>query len=118
MSDQAITPALTPEEWAEALERGGLSKDGTYYLPERAPNGLTVGITSEIGTFFHQQEIPTLIALANHALPDTDPRKLTREDLHAVMDASNGQESEFNEGDDRLYRLEAKLAALLPPDGT
>lgn len=112
MSDQQITPALTPEEWAEALERGGLSKDGTYYLPERAPDGLTVGITSEIGTFFDHQELPTLIALANHALPDTDPRKITREDVELVKQA-HGLSRQIPDFD----RLAAKLAALLPPEG-
>lgn len=67
------------------------------------------------------------MALANHALPDGHPNKLTREDVKALrrsrvfeIDPSqvfDGAVSVDREGTERLRSLAARIEALLPPEG-
>jgi hypothetical protein len=67
-----------------------------------------------------------VMAIANHALPDDDPRKITRDDVEALGYARAFAEDPalLIEGSlpiDRaltrvIHRLAAKLAALLPPE--
>ena len=54
-----------------------------------------------------------LVALNNHALPDSDPRKITREDVELVEYAAAGQD--MKEDFDAVMAFAAKLRALLPP---
>jgi hypothetical protein len=64
--------------------------------------------------------------LANGSLPDDDPRKITREDVEACREFdyrffANEEEDSVRIGRaecEALQRLAAKLAALLPPEGT
>jgi hypothetical protein len=67
-----IAPALEPEEWqhrrsgAVSVERVG---DETHVVV-RDPNGEVVSVSGPAEVF-------ALMALANDALPDGDPRKIT-----------------------------------------
>jgi len=53
-----------------------------------------------------------VVALANAALPDGDPRKITHADLAALW--SVGYPKHIDRAG--LARLYGKLAAILPPD--
>jgi hypothetical protein len=117
MPDETIPPALTPAEWAAAAaERGAITIErtpsGALWLEEqrRGPVGVM------------QSGLPAVMALANAALPDGDPRKITPEDLVAarVYAEERHDERSYAEFDalyDRFEGLMAKLAALLPPEG-
>ena len=69
----------------------------------------------------HGDKIPAVIALANHALPDGHPLKITREDVNELASIARdhqypyGPSGRIDEGD-ILAKLAAKLAALLPPE--
>ena len=119
---EKIKPALTAEEWSTL-------KDG-YYVEL---SGCRIGIDTDgldvRGRFMGEEATvprecaPALMALANAALPDDDPRKITREDVAAcrAFDFNFwGMESdsvEVRRADcERLQLLAAKLAALLPPE--
>lgn len=86
-----IPPALTPEEWADAIEGDSIA---IGVEPPRSPLSADchspVTLTracddDEEGQIFSDcvqvfaSEAPALIALLNAALPDDDPRKITRE---------------------------------------
>jgi hypothetical protein len=101
----AIQPALTAEQWAEVerWEMGGTNEwsvvDEILPLPD--------------------DELPKVMAVANHALPSTDPRKITRADVAEIQYAAKGIEDSTESGfpsPDSLLHIAAKLAALLPPD--
>ncbi len=78
--EDSIAPALSAEEWAFR-------------------SGITLGVHGSL---------PRMIALANAALPDDSPYKITRGDVDALR-LESGPSEAF------LFRLAAKLAALLPP---
>jgi hypothetical protein len=92
---RAIEPALTPEEWKRFRKSPGLWCD-------------EVGHTAD--------DCFENMAINNAALPDGDPRKITREDVVLLAQAADTWE---NEGGDpsQLHILAAKLAALLAPEG-
>lgn len=106
-----IEPALTPEEWQEKvawLWKGetvgptvGLTRQGMVVI---ADDDYYAGFTHTI------DRAPALIALANAALPDDDPRKITRAKLQRMIDAAK-----FADALDALDFAEA-LASYLPPD--
>jgi hypothetical protein len=75
MSERIV---LTPDEWAR-LATGDFygSGDGGVYV------GAHTGGDMEVGHRYH-----ALVALANAALPDTDPRKITRERVKALRAAA------------------------------
>lgn len=110
MSDE-ITPALSAEEWAQreavraSTEISAL--DGSVMLVD--PDAPSTVVLAE--------GVPALMALANAALPDGDPRKLTREDVALIRGERFGG---FKDDAPALWRavdaLAAKLAALLPPE--
>lgn len=82
-----IQPALTPEEWAK------MGAGGVIYIDHAKT-----------------------MAACNAALPDDDPRRITRTDLAGVSDALvliSDQEAPHTEK--RLEALYDKLVALLPP---
>lgn len=108
----AIRPALTPEEWEE------YGNDPVYCL------------RYEAGNCEYDDGVPyrvRCVALANHALPDGHPNKLTRADVQALrrsrvfeIDPSqvfDGAVSVDREGTERLRSLAARIEALLPPEG-
>jgi hypothetical protein len=116
MSDP-IQPALSAEEWAKNLnDRGGLEIQA---FPEEssisiqdwgAMSGVTVG----------SEDLPALIALANAALPDSDPRKITREMVDGLRREADRAEYADRVGDNAgMTDLDARriadvLASYLP----
>jgi hypothetical protein len=89
---EKIDPALTAEEWAHAMDadvRDGLAYEVCYLWGRSRPAGA--------------------IAIANAALPDSDPRKITREKLRLV-----GRLMGAHEDDEKAF-LDA-LESYLPPE--
>lgn len=113
MSEE-IRPALWPSEWA-AWQAGDTypidvpAKDGRPPCLARSADGQGLVVN---GTFT-ARTLPGLMALANAALADGDPRKITRADVHACADASM-----FDGPHPAFARLALKLAALFPTEGT
>lgn len=116
MTDTPIEPALTAEEWAEVGSSPwiGCSYDeGIMAWPERphvrsADSGLDI-----------DDDMHALIALANAALPDFDPRKITREKIEVARHIMARAERRtmvgvalFAATDDLLDALES----YLPPE--
>lgn len=114
----AVPPALTPEEWAHRSGDIGprVTRGHAEVYVVRADGVVN---QSDLVSIAHRgvcavgtSEVAALMALANAALPDGDPRKLTRADVRLVEDV-------FGEAWDDIpaYRaLAAKLASLLPPE--
>jgi hypothetical protein len=80
-----IPPALTPDEW----ERRAIG-DGPLEIARimDGPGPDAIEVTEDL-RWFRDEDIPALIALANAALPDTDPRKITRDWLADLRIAQN-----------------------------
>jgi hypothetical protein len=121
MMMHAIRPALEPEEWKQRRS-GPISLDviGSFdYVVIEGPNGESVTVTGA-------DEIFALISLANDALPEDDPRKITPGWL-ARVEAIRDMISDMAEkSDPTLAPLRRQLAegwdqmaqvlsAILPP---
>jgi hypothetical protein len=92
-----IPPALTLEEWASA-------RTGDHSV-------------SAILQYLEPEDMPAIIAWANAALADGDPRKITRDDVKELIGAADGIDEEYGDGTGSGIRaVAAKLAALLPPE--
>lgn len=119
----AVEPALSAEEWHDgyvdwAEARGArLSTDGYCHIA-LYDDGDEIALAA--------RELPALIALANHALPDGDPRKITRADVEVLEEASRYLGARAYADDAGTYErtgamslrtLSAKLRALLPREG-
>jgi hypothetical protein len=106
-----IAPALDPEQWARrrcgslAIEQ----VDDEVHVVVADPDGEVVSVSGSAELF-------ALMALANDALPDRDPRKIT---LHAVFDVQVAAEMARLAGVGgvavRLVKLADMLEAALPP---
>lgn len=137
MTTNDITPALSAGEWERLRAYTGSSYSMftsdwqlTAYLAMSRHEADSAGLPSPESRTPH-----VLLALANAALPDGDPRKITREDVRriyeAIADAKDQQYRHINfaandtnremwdmwETKARLLaEVTAKLAALLPPE--
>jgi hypothetical protein len=115
VTDETIPPALTAEEWAKTDIRRG---DFTAHIGHWGDDELVVDdVTGENSVPVPADALPAVIALANAALPDGDPRKITRDDLlnlSADLDTAAGERGSACEM--ASWPLYAKLAALLPPE--
>ena len=102
MSDETkVGPALTAEEWKR-------------FDPKDAASHC------EANAVAYETDFHVMMAIANAALPDDDPRKITREDVRYLRDTALFLRTRVDEhgddvGDPNLTALAAKLAALLPP---
>ena len=113
MASFEIAPALKPGEW-EDRRRGAISRDaidlagGEYVVIEDA-SGATAMVSGADALF-------ALIALANDALPDGDPRKLSTD---MVRDLDIAAEELRIIGNSALSRCMAHIGdvvrALVPP---
>lgn len=114
-----IDPALSAKEWAtphaERLTFFACVMDG----------GITFGdgsVAPKIGIHVEREDVPAIMALANAALPDDDPRKITRARMQAVRAALAEQFVDLSEDQwtsDATKELTVLLAALesyLPPE--
>lgn len=62
-------------------------------------------------------DIVRVMAYSNAALPDGDPRKITRRDVERLREGAAVMPTEgWRNEEDFVLQLAAKLAALLPPD--
>ena len=102
--DETIEPVLSVEEWERVAK-----DDVRITLPFPAESAdlpdERIMITVEWA--------PDVIALANHGLPDTDPRKITREWIELLIRAArDGAPAEQARA---LEAMAAALASYLPP---
>lgn len=115
-SETTIGPALTADEWVRADQH---ARDAANY--PAADNRRVMADLAWVGG-----RVDAVMALANAALPDGDPRKLTRETVRAMRAAAKvvaGQASGMAGASRAAYDgiardLEAAadaIAALLPP---
>ena len=110
MTNQTIPPALTAQEWAHppAFDDDSGARVGVY-------DGQLVVTDNQTGYGLVIDPDKTM-ALANHALPDGHPLKITRADVVAARRISHDSGGWTDENRDIVERLAAKLAALLPPE--
>jgi hypothetical protein len=105
-----IASAMSPEEWTEALSWPHGVKD---YI---------VGPADRVGYGDDScADMARLIALANAALPDTDPRKITRAMVERLYGLANVLRDvhRMNIDAEQCESLADALASYLPPrEGT
>ena len=84
--------------------------DGETHVVVTDPDGELVSVSGSAEVF-------ALMALANDALPDGDPRKVTREKVQLLADLTTDiwQGHRSAEQRDALLTLSRSLNALLPP---
>ena len=107
-----IAPALEPEEWKNrrcgpvSLDR----VDGEVHVVVTDPDGEIVSVSGPAEVF-------ALMALANDALPDGDPRKLTRASVRLLRELTTDCWAGHRAAKEReaLAQLARSLEALLPP---
>ena len=138
MSDETIAPALTPEEWASRTAKRPEPRqprdEHIRMCAHVSAITLTESYSDETGEEFDCNDlgvnvpgIPALIALANAALPDSDPRKITRawaDDLRTAAYQAREWARECPESEwapthalaDRFELMAAVLASYLPPE--
>lgn len=106
-----IPPALEPEEW-ERRRSGAISIDRVAeetHLVVHDPDDQLVSV-------YGSEELFALMALANAALADGDPRKITRSSVFDVQVAAEYMQRDEHGGvAARLAQLADVLLALLPP---
>ena len=106
-----IPPALAPDEW-ERRRSGAVAIDqigDEVHVVVTDPDGQLVSVSDP-------DEIFALIALANDALPEDDPRKITKGlafDLRVAVEAL--RTAQFAGLASRLEQRARVLEALLPP---
>ena len=116
-----IKPALTATEWADKVIYNVQSDESVgsrihVWLDIRETDGYLC-TANDNGEGAYNMELPpercaAVVALANHALPDDDPRKITRAHIDALMECvkfTGGPEA------DKAEELAKILTALLPP---
>jgi hypothetical protein len=110
-----IKPALTPPEWNQRRS-GPVSVyvvDDENHVAVRDPDGELVSVSGD-------DELFTLIALANNAMSDDDARKLCRKDL-AVLSVLTEEYRRQSNFDGQILAIAStlydKVAALLPGAG-
>ena len=107
-----IAPALEPEEWKHR-RCGAVSidhVDGETHVVVTDPDGELVSVSGP-------EEVFGLMALANDALPDGDPRKITHAtvELLVALTGDTWAGHRAAEQRDALMQLARTLEALLPP---
>lgn len=83
MTDQKIEPALSAEGWADARDESGALSENLLY---------------EVCYLWGKKQPAATIALANAALPDDDPRKITRETVSQLRVLVGKAEDSWDEG--------------------
>jgi hypothetical protein len=116
-----IDPALTAEEWATVPWA-----DRVTFFACVEGTGLTIADgspTPRVGIHVERDDLSALIALANAALPDSDPRKIRREWMRELreraLDHPIGVDNKSADiPDPILTEIAAALESYLPPEGT
>lgn len=102
------TPVMTASEWKDV--RGFT----TSYLLSNLGDGIDV-IRDEPGD--RESTLPLIMAVANHALPDDHPLKMTLSDVNLIREVAEDYKYRGTSTHVELQALSAKLTALLPPEG-
>ncbi len=113
MSDK-IRPALTPDEWVR-VQRDSIDEPRSHVW-----TGLTISYTDGdflTGSLCNPYTPEQMLALVVYNLPDGHPLKITRADVSELESAAACIEGEGWDAYD-VRDIAAKLAALLPPEGT
>lgn len=126
-----IEPALSREQWRAVLsgkphwvilEDVGLEPVTASFAHDNDEEGRGI-ILRDVeppATLFQAKGVWGLMALCNAALPDGDPRKITREKIDALaflVDEGDRPMTNRYEREERLaYALLETLRALIPPD--
>jgi hypothetical protein len=111
MTDR-VEPALSGYEWSHVRRGGDTLRDAQL---DAAIEGVRR---------LRAEHMPALIALANAALPDSDPRKITREMVAAMRDAAHSAESRHDRSGELVdYETQRQfeqwadaLSSYLPPE--
>jgi hypothetical protein len=105
MSEQKIEPALSAKEWRDEMDFAGPSSELTR----------AVGVAVLSRPKDPKSALRALIALANHALEDDDPRKITRNLVHGLRQWATRLTLEGN-GEEELNAIADALESYLPPE--
>lgn len=108
-----MRPALTPDEWC-------IRRSGPVFLDviDEETHIIVADPDEQVVSVTGPNELHALAALANDALPPSDPRKITGTDLAVLsilldrLDRSLPNTHRLLALSDALY---AKISALLPP---
>lgn len=113
--DTKIEPALSAEEWARAMSPGRPVFVGT---PNAISDAIGDRILDNYGHFegLSDGDAPALIALANAALPDDDPRKITHQMIDDIRESMDYIEVERHI--ETIGRIADALESYLPPRAT
>ena len=101
-------PALTAQQWKRGLFP---SEPIIYNSPARRavsfgilgewPNALAISIEGHVARIEDPSDLAALIALANHAMNDEDPRKIRRETIQVIREAAELVAEEAPDGPGR-----------------
>jgi len=112
---QSIQPALTAELWARLRRYNDPASFACIILEGGYDAELGIDPNSSDFAKDEAARADAAMAVSNNALPDDDPRKITRADVRALLYEWECS-SATDDPDAFLRRLAAKLAALLPPE--
>jgi hypothetical protein len=106
MSEEKIKPALSPFQWSS------VKRDGEVWSVTPAAQ-----MAGEAGSVprVTRATAPLYIALANHALLDTDPRKITRGMVNALRDTASDHQWDVDLNT-FLNAIADALDSYLPPE--
>jgi hypothetical protein len=99
-----IEPALSAEAWADVEAGNGI------------PYAYGSSILDEL-LMLEGRDIPAAIAYLNHELPDSDPRKITRQMVDRIRGAADALSIQYSAMDVALTTIADALESYLPPDG-
>ena len=106
MSDETkIEQALSAEQWAK-------EDVGLVWIDRDGP-AACLGIAGDWDSI-PAEALPAAIALANAALPDNDPRKITRRLVDAIRIAT--EQANTPSHYEALHAIADALASYLPPE--
>jgi len=114
-----IKPALTADEWRDRVgiinwPTTGEREEGCAFIDFDGDLCITYD-TAVCAQGVRSEEVKVVLALANHALFDGHPIKITRDDVRLLRAIADDYEFRGTSDNEDLNKLAAKLAALLPP---
>ena len=107
-----LEPALRDDEWRNG--RVSWLRETGIALSLAGELGLLIEGSQHITIGRNGHRLTALIAMANAALNDDDPRKLTRADVDALRAAAAGQNGNGGETAERLQHLANAIESYLP----
>jgi hypothetical protein len=119
--NEKMEPVLSAEEWARAKDEDALTDVpvGEHVVAYVADGIVRIALLEKPGVATGALDQPArAIALLNDALPDSDPRKITREMVNDLRDVAIGVQGACGspEKDAQLLRYVDALESYLPPE--